>query len=315
VFVTGRTSNLKNNGEIIMQLQRSTRRSAFTLIELLVVIAIIAVLTSLLVPAVQKVREAAARAQCQNNLKQIGLALHNFHDNYGGFPASKTTTPFVHSWFPYVLPYLDQEPLFKKYRFDVDWDDAATNDANPGGVNQTHLPFLACPSAPILNRTAGRNRAVTDYVAMTNVTRPNPFVTKLPKNDPTHLGVLGKDVRRRLNQVTDGTSNTLMVAESAGRNDHWQMGVMISNSGAGGAWANPGTQIAVSGFDVAAAATPGPCAVNCTNDDEIYSFHSAGASALFTDGSVRSLKSSLDINILVPLVTRANGEIINPDDF
>src|SRR5690242_14104245 len=111
-------------------------RTGFTLIELLVVIAIIAILIGLLVPAVQKVREAAARIKCQNNLHQLGLALHGYHDVNGGFPAAKVTTPTTHTWFPFILPYIEQDNLFRRYRFDLDWDDAATNDADPGGVNQ-----------------------------------------------------------------------------------------------------------------------------------------------------------------------------------
>src|SRR5947207_1010637 len=123
-------------------------RQGFTLVELLVVIAIIAVLIGLLLPAVQKVRAAAARIQCTNNLKQLGLAMHAFHDVQRGFPPAKQTKPTVHTWIPFILPYIEQQPLFRRYRFDLDWDNAATNDADPGGVNQTELTMLLCPSAP-----------------------------------------------------------------------------------------------------------------------------------------------------------------------
>src|SRR5438045_977006 len=98
-----------------MTMVRRLSRRAFTLIELLVVIAIIAVLIGLLVPAVQKVREAANRATCENNLHQLGVALHNYHGVYKNFPPARATTPATHSWVPYLLPYLEQQNLFNQY--------------------------------------------------------------------------------------------------------------------------------------------------------------------------------------------------------
>src|SRR5205823_2972187 len=119
-------------------------RQGFTLIELLVVIAIIAVLIGLLLPAVQKVREAAARAKCANNMKQLGLGMHNFHDAMGGFPPARQDTP-VMGWTYFVLPYIEQDNLYKQIRLDRNWDDAATNDQNPGGVNQVEIAIYLCP--------------------------------------------------------------------------------------------------------------------------------------------------------------------------
>jgi prepilin-type N-terminal cleavage/methylation domain-containing protein/prepilin-type processing-associated H-X9-DG protein len=290
------------------------RRSAFTLIELLVVIAIIAILIALLVPAVQKVREAASRTECQNNLKQLALGLHAFHDANRGFPPARMTIPKLHSWTPFVFPYIEQAPLYQRYRWDVDWDDAATNDANPGGVNQAPLSIFLCPSAPG-GRVASRQRAITDYDALSTITRPNPFVTKMPANDPSWIGVLGKDVKRRMTEITDGTSNTILLAESAGRNATYQMGKMTSTTGTTGARGNPSTEIAVSGFDPATMSSPGPCGVNCTNANEVYGMHTGIANVAFADGSIRPIREGLDINILIPLMTRSCGEVVNSNNY
>ena len=137
------------------QLLKAARRRGLTLIELLVVIAIIAVLIGLLVPAVQKVREAASRIQCVNNLKQLGLALHGHHDNHRTFPPAfidkgpDGTTPFplVHGWGPFILPYIEQQPLYDLYC----WDVAHFHPANQR-VGETHLPIFQCPSAPEQDR-------------------------------------------------------------------------------------------------------------------------------------------------------------------
>jgi prepilin-type N-terminal cleavage/methylation domain-containing protein/prepilin-type processing-associated H-X9-DG protein len=294
---------------------RVVPRRAFTLIELLVVIAIIAVLIGLLLPAVQKVREAASRMKCQNNMKQLGLGLHSHHDAMGGFPAALqdgTGVP-TFGWTQFVLPYIEQGNLYKRIDFTVNWDNTAVNDANPGGVNQVELALYLCPSAPS-GRTGSRDRKILDYPAVTQITRPNPyFVGTLPKSDPTYVGILGHNVRRKLTEVLDGTSNTILLAESGGRNQTWQMGKLVSTSGTTGAWANPGTQIVVSGFDVPTATIPGACAVNCTNNNEIYGFHTAGANVLYGDGSVRLLKAGSSVNVVVPLTTRAGGEVVTPD--
>src|SRR5437870_5088544 len=131
------------------------RRAGFTLIELLVVIAIIAILIALLVPAVQKVREAAARTQCANNLKQIGIAIHSYHDVAKGFPPAwdyeppkppTRPTAVVHAWSTYILPYLEQAPLYTSYNF----DQILYNNPN-SAVIQTPLAIFQCPSTPRSN--------------------------------------------------------------------------------------------------------------------------------------------------------------------
>jgi prepilin-type N-terminal cleavage/methylation domain-containing protein len=298
------------------------RRLGFTLIELLVVIAIIAILIGLLLPAVQKVREAAARSQCGNNLKQIGVALHSYHDVYKGFPPGKyTPAPGVnHCWMALILPYIEQDNLYKTYSLRVNWAGAPNDSATQGAnvPNQMPISLYLCPSAPP-GRVGTNFRGITDYSAMSQITRPNPFfrgiyVPAIPPSDPTWIGVLGNNVKRRVTDIRDGSSNTVMVAECAGRNQHWQLGKQIPDSTLNetGAWANPGDTINVSGFNSATASKPGPIAINGTNSQNLYSFHTNVAGALFADGSVRFLSSSTSIDTLYALATRSGGEIV-PD--
>ena len=301
---------------------RISRNRGFTLIELLVVIAIIAILIGLLLPAVQKVREAAARAQSQNNLKQITLALHNCNDTYGRLPPADGDFPSNSSnlwpngqWQPavqgtvqyFILPYIEQGNVYQQYNFSVTWS-AAANDAGP---NQNQFSQFLCPSAPS-NRVASNNRGILDYPAINELTRPNPYALNgVPPSDPTNIGVLGT-VSRRLTDITDGTSSTLLLAEDAGRNSCYEMGQLKGSLGENGAWANPAGSITVSGFNPATGTTPGPVAVNGTNSQNVYSFHTGGANGLLADGSVRFLKNSTTIDTLIALTTRAGGEII-PD--
>jgi prepilin-type N-terminal cleavage/methylation domain-containing protein len=210
---------------------RPTRRVAgFTLIELLVVIAIIAVLIGLLLPAVQKVREAASRAHCANNLKQMSLALHSYVDTHKAFPPTRTTGtvqsapwfPYQHSWTASILPYIEQQTVFQAYQYEANWSDPENYPAI-----QLQLSIFNCPSVPVGERedsTITAKPACGDYStlnAIKDFVGINCFgLLRIESKDDARLVgalVLVRDHRTRITDISDETSNTIMVAEDAGR--------------------------------------------------------------------------------------------------
>jgi prepilin-type processing-associated H-X9-DG protein/prepilin-type N-terminal cleavage/methylation domain-containing protein len=301
-------------------------RKAWTLIELLVVIAIIAVLIGLLVPAVQQVREAANRAQCANNLKQIGLALHGFHDVrhrfppghvQGPLPQAGVYQPVRHGWAPYILPFIEQRQLLDRYRWDLD---------SPDPLNQpvlaAHLKVFQCPSAPEQDRfmtfaafSWGGKAACGDYAptfVVDSVLVQGGWIDR----PADYRGVLVPNYMTRCSEITDGTANTILLSEVAGRPRQWRAGRPgPDQSVLGGPWAGFNTGVILQGSTHDGESRPGPCAVNCTNEREVYSFHPGGANAVFADGSVRFLKADINIRILAALITRAGGEVISAADY
>jgi prepilin-type N-terminal cleavage/methylation domain-containing protein/prepilin-type processing-associated H-X9-DG protein len=301
-------------------------RSAFTLIELLVVIGIIAVLIGLLLPAIQKVREAAHRMACNNKLKQIGLACHHYHDACGTFPPGVVVAQLTdaqgqiiqgaHGFVPFLLPYLDQEALARIYR----WDRRSQGPENQD-VARRQLPIVQCPSAEPdrwvtavedpHNYSYGGWGACGDYTGVREI--DTSLVTLgLVDSVANNQGILTKNYRTCFADITDGASQTILVTECAGRPTLWRAGRPIPGIYApdvGAAWVT-GTLIFGQGSTADGATKPGPCAINCTNDREVYSFHPGGANAVFADASVHFLNAGIDIRIFACLVTRAGGEII-----
>ncbi|MBN9120820.1 MAG: DUF1559 domain-containing protein [Planctomycetes bacterium] len=298
------------------------RRVGFTLIELLVVIAIIAILIGLLLPAVQKVREAAARMSCQNNLKQFGLAIHNYAlTNDNKFPATRVTVSGdskFRAWTPLALPYVEQDNVAKLWNFNVKWN------VDPNLTTaQTSFKLFKCPSAPDSRRQAGSvPLGPGDYGTMNAVRRrfytansvPNFPVPGSAAGDEAN-GAMAKVTDTPILAVTDGTSNTILLAEDAGRPNLFQKGKDTgSNTADGWGWADPdAVGISLDGVQADLVTTGGTCFINCTNDSEVYSFHSGGVNVLVADGSVRFITQNVTAATFAALVTASAGDL--PGDF
>jgi prepilin-type N-terminal cleavage/methylation domain-containing protein/prepilin-type processing-associated H-X9-DG protein len=383
----------------------SIRSKGFTLIELLVVIAIIAVLIALLLPAVQAAREAARRAQCTNNLKQIGLATLNFESTYTylppkGMPVNQTnwnlTDPNVDaqaavpnisaSYLTMILPYMDQTVIYNQINLSPGVAASDTMNIPPctgpgalhSGLNSVYsaaISVFICPSSPGPPTINYYNAFWGPYgdgggdtctpgapAPIGGVSNLNPPPTQIwGRTDyfpipglhntalqaagmsPGYIAAVGegKDSgtitgwpitnKIRMASITDGTSNTMMVSECGskpiGYNGFRQIylsevdglpvdGVIEPVSSGGGAWADNFTYSSLAGAQGRQnGIRGGTCMVNCTSNNEIYSFHPGGSNALFVDGSVHFLKDVASVQLIASLVTRAGGEIISSDSY
>jgi prepilin-type N-terminal cleavage/methylation domain-containing protein len=308
------------------------RRRAFTLIELLVVIAIIAVLIALLLPAVQQAREAARRAQCQNNLKQMGLALHNYHDTHLVFPPSSTSAAgrgvwlypgsgpsdpniHLHSWASLILPQIEQANLQGIINYDV----SALDPANRPAAEQI-LAVFRCPSyaGPDVSDhshyvlRAGYDRyAIRNYAAMGATT-----VVGLSGAPGTRAdGSIYPASRTRIGDLIDGTSNTILLAETKeGRASVWIDG---SSAAITARWFDPAAAPTFAGDTTAINHTPYFQAEAIYGSgaaiDSLWgpsSEHTGGAFHLLGDGSVQFLSETMNVDTYHALASRAGGEVV-----
>jgi prepilin-type N-terminal cleavage/methylation domain-containing protein/prepilin-type processing-associated H-X9-DG protein len=305
-----------------MNMKRWHRRSGFTLIELLVVIAIIGILIALLLPAVQKVRDAANRIKCANNLKQIGLALHNYHDTYNALPPGQNSSitdptggPNYHSWWSWLallLPYVEQQNLYKQAD---DWSHIGSNYKDPYGppsnpAQYTPIPTYSCPadSRDLTASYAGENTGTQSMidVAFTG------FLGVNGTNYRNRDGVFYTDSNFAFKDVTDGLSNTLFVGERPPSTD-LIFGWWFDGQGQRGTGSGDVTLGVLERNVEEPSCLPGPYmykAGDLTNNCDqfhFWSLHPGGANFLFGDDSVHFIPYSA-ANILPAMATRAGGE-------
>ena len=336
-------------------------KRGFTLIELLVVIAIIAILIALLLPAVQQAREAARRTQCKNNMRQIGLAFHNYHDTHSRFPQPAMLRLTISgglniragsSWCTMLLPFIEQASVYSLYNASV----SPFDPVNASAV-ATVIPGFMCPSVPRTSSTytntipAGTVLAagypptpatqtmtggVLDYDTLDGVRstfNTVAYAGQTPAADRSGWGTWSLVVSDfpsataggrggNLRDITDGTSNTILVGETCNRTALFRKGRLVPLSdpiaaaqamNGSGTWADIFKgDTWVSGVLFDGTGSDGPCAINCSNARTagLYSWHTGGATVTLADGSARFISENVSAYTLASLITRAGGEVM-----
>jgi len=272
----------------------------FTLVELLVVIAIIGILVALLLPAVQAARGAARRIQCLNNLKQIGLAVHGFHDTHGTLPPSRLQGNGVTFWV-LILPFLEEGAFFEGW----DLDNSFYN--HPQQVREQAVPVFICPSrghsslVSEFTYVPGKYGAIGDYAPCSGSDRRNWQTAYLEDGvivHPEYARDGNWESRTSLKSITDGTTKTLLIGS---KSRHFTVGFSIYNGDSG-----PATGV-------------GPLQPTCLSEDEqcvgFGSPHTGILHFLLCDGSVRPINVETSLLVLEQLATRAGEEVVSSDQW
>ena len=286
----------------------------------LVAVALLSLVAAIFLPsALASMRSKSRRMQCSDNLRKITLGIDQYVSAGDYYPPVITRVPRNHGWLASVLPFVGEEDLFESYDFSAHWCDPVN-----ASVIETRVPMFECPSASYEGRMAvGETQfpyrgGVLDYLATNRVSPVMVNDGWLPKSTRID-GILTRQRSVHRSEIRDGLANTILLAEVAGTPAKYvfrqkEPRPMYGDRGFG-AWADAGIYIQGHGHQADGRDWPGFCAINCTNDDAIYSFHQGGANLSFADGAVRFVSEQVDLYVLMSAITRDNGELMNREDL